>query len=179
MEYINGGDMFFHIRKAKYFSNERARYYAAEMVLAIEFMHLNGVIYRDLKPENVLIDNEGHIKIIDFGLSNFKELKLTSVSVDKNNRQSLASNRSSIFENNIFDDLSPLGKQRSVIGNNAPSKMISPNAARKLEAATICGTPEYIAPEVILGKKYNQSVDYYGLGLLIFEMLSGYNPYKV
>jgi len=56
MEYINGGDMFFHIRKAKYFTNERARYYAAELVLAIEFMHLNGVIYRDLKPENVLID---------------------------------------------------------------------------------------------------------------------------
>ena len=84
MEYINGGDMFFHIRKAKYFTNERARYYAAELVLAIEFMHFNGVIYRDLKPENVLIDNEGHIKIIDFGLSNYKELKLTSVSQGDN-----------------------------------------------------------------------------------------------
>jgi len=73
MEYVNGGDMFFHIRKAKCFSLERAQFYAAELLLAIEWMHQNGVIYRDLKPENVLIDNEGHIKIIDFGLSNFKE----------------------------------------------------------------------------------------------------------
>jgi len=72
MEYINGGDMFFHIRKAKSFPFERAQFYAAELLLAIDYMHQNGVIYRDLKPENVLIDQEGHIKIIDFGLSNFK-----------------------------------------------------------------------------------------------------------
>ena len=74
MEYINGGDMFFHIRKAKQFSLERAKFYAAELLVAIEFMHQNGVIYRDLKPENILIDSEGHIKIIDFGLSNFKNV---------------------------------------------------------------------------------------------------------
>lgn len=73
MEYVNGGDMFFHIRKAKLFTHERAQFYAAELLLAIEFMHQSGVIYRDLKPENVLIDSDGHIKIIDFGLSNFKE----------------------------------------------------------------------------------------------------------
>jgi serine/threonine protein kinase len=72
MEYVNGGDMFFHIRKARSFGIERTRFYAAELLLAIEFMHQNGVIYRDLKPENVLIDSEGHIKIIDFGLSNWK-----------------------------------------------------------------------------------------------------------
>jgi len=116
MEYINGGDMFFHIRKAKYFANERARYYAAELVLAIEFMHFNGVIYRDLKPENVLIDNEGHIKIIDFGLSNFKELKLTSVSNNDGMRSSAISNRSSIFENNMFGDLA--SNKSSAIGSS-------------------------------------------------------------
>ena len=126
MEYINGGDLFFHIRKSKYFNNERARYYAAELVLAIEFMHLNGVIYRDLKPENVLIDSEGHIKIIDFGLSNFKELKLFSIPTDvesATSRDSRAS-RSSIFENNI---ISPNNRESgSRINTDRPSRMISP-----------------------------------------------------
>lgn len=62
--------------------------------------------------------------------------------------------------------------------SQSPIRAFSP-ISQKLEAGTICGTPEYISPEVILGKKYNQTVDFYGLGLLIFEMLSGYNPYKV
>ena len=100
MEYVHGGDLFFHIRKSKAFTLERTKFYAAELVLAIEFMHQNGVIYRDLKPENVLIDSEGHIKIIDFGLSNFKELRSSS---DRSSVSSLAS-RSSIFTNNIVRD---------------------------------------------------------------------------
>lgn len=94
MEYINGGDLFFHIRKARVFSIERTRFYAAELLLAIDFMHQNGVIYRDLKPENVLIDSDGHIKIIDFGLSNFKNrLQLSN--------ESSSDLRASIFSNNI------------------------------------------------------------------------------
>lgn len=97
MEYINGGDLFFHIRKSRAFSLERSKFYAAELLLAIEFMHQNGVIYRDLKPENVLIDSEGHIKIIDFGLSNFKNRLAIS------NDGSMSGNelRASIFSNNI------------------------------------------------------------------------------
>lgn len=87
MEYACGGDMFFHIRKAKHFSLQRTQFYAAELLLAIEFMHKNGVIYRDLKPENVLIDREGHIKIIDFGLSSFKDIR---ASISDN--QSMGSN---------------------------------------------------------------------------------------
>ena len=107
MEYVKGGDLFFQIRKSKCFTPERAQFYAAELLLAIEFMHQNGVIYRDLKPENVLIDEEGHIKIIDFGLSNFKsdaQIKLDS------GRTSMVSNisRSSIFTNNIVNSLDVL-----------------------------------------------------------------------
>ena len=72
MDYVNGGDLFYHIRKAKRFDHRRSQFYAAEILLALEFMHLKGIIYRDLKPENVLIDSTGHIKIIDFGLSKIK-----------------------------------------------------------------------------------------------------------
>ena len=68
MEFINGGDMFSHIRRARRLPADRVKFYAAEILLAIEHMHLNGVIYRDLKPENVMINKDGHIKIIDFGL---------------------------------------------------------------------------------------------------------------
>lgn len=72
MEFINGGDLFYHLRKSKKFEHSRAQFYAAEILLALEFMHNAGIIYRDLKPENVLIDHQGHIKIIDFGLSKMK-----------------------------------------------------------------------------------------------------------
>ena len=74
MEYVNGGDLFTLIRKAGHFSAQRTRFYTAQILLAMEHMHNNGIIYRDLKPENVLIDSEGHVKIIDFGLSSYKDL---------------------------------------------------------------------------------------------------------
>lgn len=69
MDFLNGGELFYHLRKENFFKESRAKFYAAEMILALECLHRNGVIYRDLKPENVLIDSEGHIKITDFGLS--------------------------------------------------------------------------------------------------------------
>ena len=93
--------------------------------------------------------------------------------------------RSSIFSNNLISENDYCRRSQNVISKGKfvtsprDHSPMSKSIAQKLEAATICGTPEYIAPEVILGKKYNQSVDFYGIGLLIFEMLSGYNPYKV
>jgi len=72
MDFLNGGDMFFHISAQKKFSEARTRLYLAEIILALEFLHANGVIYRDLKPENVLLDNDGHVRLTDFGMAKIK-----------------------------------------------------------------------------------------------------------
>ena len=163
MEFIQGGDLFFQIRKSKRFAEDRARQYAAEILMALDYIHQCRIIYRDLKPENVLIDKQGHIKIIDFGLSKIDDrrrgfFKLFSSSKD--------SDKDSIFVNSVYESKKQLRQSLR-------------NPHKKLQTKTVCGTPEYIAPEVLLDKSYTCAVDYYGLGLLIFEMLAGYNPYKV
>ncbi|KAK5781462.1 cAMP-dependent protein kinase catalytic subunit TPK2 PWA37_003613 [Arxiozyma heterogenica] len=119
MDYIEGGELFFLLRKSQRFPNPVAKFYAAEVTLALEYLHFHNIIYRDLKPENILLDRYGHIKITDFGF------------------------------------------------------------AKEVESVTwtLCGTPDYIAPEVIATKPYNKSVDWWSLGILIFEMLAGYTPF--
>lgn len=69
MDFINGGELFTHIRREGRFSESKAKFYAAEIIVAVEYLHLNGIIYRDLKPENVLLDSTGHVVLTDFGLS--------------------------------------------------------------------------------------------------------------
>lgn len=69
MEFINGGELFHHLKKDVRFTEDRSKFYMAELVLALEYLHQQGVVYRDVKPENILIDSEGHIRLTDFGLS--------------------------------------------------------------------------------------------------------------
>lgn len=69
MDYVNGGELFYHLQKDKRFTEERVRFYAAEIVLGLEYLHNQGIIYRDLKPENLLLTNDGHICMTDFGIS--------------------------------------------------------------------------------------------------------------
>jgi len=69
MEFVNGGELFYHLSHSGRFKEDRAKFYCAEIILALEYVHQEGIVYRDLKPENILIDAEGHCKLTDFGLS--------------------------------------------------------------------------------------------------------------
>ncbi len=122
MEYCPGGELFFHLSRAGRFSESRCRFYTCEIALALEYLHQLDIIYRDLKPENVLLDGEGHVKITDFGLS------------------------------------------KECINDNH-------------SARSMCGTPEYLAPEILDRQGHGKAVDWYSLGALMYEMLTGLPPY--
>ncbi|CAD7963861.1 unnamed protein product [Amoebophrya sp. A25] len=122
LEYCPGGELFFHLQAVGRFSESRARFYSSEICLAIAYLHSLDIIYRDLKPENVLLDCNGHVKVTDFGLS----------------------------KEGIADNFS---------------------------ANSMCGTPEYLAPEILLLSGHGKAVDWYSLGAICFEMITGLPPY--
>lgn len=119
MDFVPGGELFTLLRRSNRFPDPVAKFYAAEVALALNYLHSLDIIYRDLKPENILLNFDGHIKIADFGFAKYCNTTVW----------------------------------------------------------TLCGTPDYLAPEIIGHMRYNKSVDWYALGVLIYEMLSGLPPF--
>lgn len=119
MPFVQGGEMFTHLRRMTKFDETLSKFYASQVILALEYLHFCNMVYRDLKPENILIDRNGYLKITDFGFCK-------------------------ILQGRTW---------------------------------TLCGTPEYLAPELILSKGYGFSVDWWSFGVLLYEMNAGYPPF--
>ncbi|CAM9458233.1 unnamed protein product [Chrysoparadoxa australica] len=119
LEYVVGGEFFSHLRRAVRFEDQVGQFYAAHVVLIFMYIHSQDIIYRDLKPENLLLDSDGFLKITDFGYAKVVNFK----------------------------------------------------------TYTLCGTPEYIAPEVLLNKGHGKGVDWWTLGILVYEMVVGQPPF--
>lgn len=135
-------------------SEEESKFYIAEVILAIESVHKLNYIHRDLKPDNVLLDKDGHIKLTDFGLCKHAEIRPQRMTETKN--QQLSSN---------FNQL-----------KTALDKRLGYKRCRQLAFSTV-GTPDYIAPEVFGQAGYDETVDWWSVGVILFEMLVGYPPF--
>ena len=167
MEYLPGGDLMTLLMARDILPEEDAKFYAAEMVLAIESVHEMNCIHRDLKPDNVLIDKDGHIKLSDFGLSKKLDFYIKDSKALKNNKNLRKKNQINGNENN---------KHLSYAEQFNEFKNIKIKKRRECAYSTV-GTPDYIAPEVFTQKGYGQEVDWWSLGIIMFEMMIGYPPF--
>ncbi|CAH2053437.1 unnamed protein product [Thlaspi arvense] len=151
MEYLNGGDLYSLLRNLGCLEEDIVRVYIAEVVLALEYLHSEGVVHRDLKPDNLLIAHDGHIKLTDFGLSKVGLINST-------------------------DDLS--GPGTSLLDEEESRLPTSEHQLERRKKRSAVGTPDYLAPEILLGTGHGATADWWSVGIILFELIVGIPPFN-